>query len=296
MACTYAVLKIKKYNTNYWIFPLVFLATFICCNHSDNDDLSKDSITFTVIGDVPYNGEQRAGLIKLIAKHNSISNSEFVVHVGDIRPGSAACDEYDYQDIDNILRKFQVPTFVVLGDNEYSGCTNPLQGLEYWHKYFLHYNENWSNEIPIKYQTERIENFSWVKNKVLFIGINLIGSSVHDKNEWQNRLLDNGNWVHQLVESQKNSVEAVVIFGHANMIEEGPSKFVPFTDLFTAAAQSFGKPVLYVQGDGHYWIMDKPWKEQNITRVQLIGGATAAKIIVDIHRDYPFIIDENFLD
>lgn len=296
MPYTNTTLKLLKSSIKYWTFPVLILLTFVCCDHLDNDDLSKDSISFTVIGDVPYNREQRSGLIKLVTKHNAISNSRFVVHVGDIKPGTAACEEYDYQDIDNILRKFQVPTFVVLGDNEYSGCASPAQGLEYWNKYFLHYSDNWSFDAPITYQTERVENFSWVMNKVLFIGINLIGSSVHDKNEWQNRLLDNGNWVSQLIDQQKDLAEAVVIFGHANMIEEGPEKFKPFTDLFTAAAQSFGKPVLYVQGDGHYWIEDKPWKEQNITRIQVIGGATAAKIIVDIQRDYPFIFDEAYLD
>ena len=130
----------------------------------------------------------------------------------------------------------------------------------------------------------------------MFIGINLIGSSVHDKNEWQNRLIDNGNWVKQLMESQKDLVEAVVIFGHANMIEEGAAKFEPFTDIFTASANSFGKPVLYVQGDGHYWIEDRPWREQNITRIQIKGGATAAKIIVDIQLEFPFVFDKNYLN
>jgi len=296
MPFTHSTLTLVKSGLKYWTFPLLFLLIFNSCYYSDNDDLSKDSITFTVIGDVPYNGEQRLELIKLITKHNAISNSEFVVHVGDIKPGTVDCQEYFYQDMDNILKKFMAPTFVVLWDNEYSGCANPVQGLEYWKKYFLHYSENWNFDIPITYQSERDENFSWVMNKVLFIGINLIGSSVHDKNEWQNRLLDNGNWVSQLIENQKNLVEAVVIFGHANMIEEGPEKFIPFTDIFTSAAKSFGKPVLYLQGDGHYWIKDKPWKEQNITRVQVKGGATAAKIIVDVHRDYPFIFDESFLD
>jgi hypothetical protein len=79
-------------------------------------------------------------------------------------------------------------------------------------------------------------------------------------------------------------------------VEAGPDKFKPFTDLFRAAAKSFGKPVLMVQGDGHFWIKNKPWEEQNITRLQIDGRDTAVKITVDTDLDYPFAFDRGFLD
>ncbi|WP_157943852.1 metallophosphoesterase [Arenibacter hampyeongensis] len=266
---------------------------------SNTDDVPADEslpITFTAIGDVPYNEEQRLGLIDIISKHNTTTDSEFVIHVGDIKPGAIACDEEVYLDVADILKTFKVPTFIVLGDNEYNDCEDPEQGLEYWNKYFLHFNENWSFEPQITYQTERPENFSWVKNKVLFVGLNLVGSQVHDSIEWKDRLTQNGLWVKTLLEDQKNMVDAMVVFGHANIVEAGPEKFKPFTDLFRAASQSFGKPVLMVQGDGHFWIKNKPWPEQNITRLQIDGRDTAVKITVDTNLDYPFLFDRNFLN
>ncbi|MBU2906314.1 MULTISPECIES: metallophosphoesterase [Arenibacter] len=293
----------KKSNFTHWIFMGAALLLFSCKDDQqpksmDNDELTEEStaISFTAIGDVPYDEEQRDGLIDMISRHNAIDPSEFVIHVGDIKPGAVECNETVYQDVSDILKTFEAPTFIVLGDNEYNDCTDPQQGLEYWNQYFLHFNENWAFEPAVTYQPERTENFSWIENKVLFIGVNLVGSQVHDSLEWQTRLTQNGQWVKKLLEEHLNKVEAMVVFGHANIVEAGPDKFKPFTDLFRSAAQSFGKPVLMVQGDGHFWIKNKPWPEQNITRLQIDGRDTAVKITVDTTLDYPFTFDRQFLD
>ncbi|SMG17808.1 metallophosphoesterase [Arenibacter troitsensis] len=303
MPYIYTSLTTLKSEVYYWILILTVLLFFSCrdSNGADShmDDVPSEeftSISFTAIGDVPYNNEQRDGLINIISRHNAIDPSEFVIHVGDIKPGAAECDETVYQDVSGILKTFEAPTFVVLGDNEYNDCTDPQQGLEYWNKYFLHFNENWTFEPTVIYQTERTENFSWTERNVLFIGVNLVGSQVHDPVEWQNRLTQNGQWIKRLLEEQVNKVEATVVFGHANIVEAGPDKFETFTDLFRAAALSFGKPILLVQGDGHFWIKNKPWPEQNITRLQIDGGDSAVKITVDTSLDYPFSFDRDFLD
>tara|TARA_R110001592_G_scaffold4120_5_gene23068 strand:- start:4072 stop:5013 length:942 start_codon:yes stop_codon:yes gene_type:complete len=303
MPCTYTSLTPLKSGVKYWILIISILLFFSCRENNGSDSSTDDtpseeftSISFTAIGDVPYNNEQRDGLIDIISRHNAIDPSEFVIHVGDIKPGAAECDETVYQDVSGILRTFEAPTFIVLGDNEYNDCSNPQQGLEYWNKYFLHFNENWTFEPTVIYQPERTENFSWTQKNVLFIGVNLVGSQVHDSLEWHNRLVQNGQWVKKLLEEQVDNVEAMVVFGHANIVEAGPDKFKPFTDLFRSAAQSFGKPVLMVQGDGHFWIKNKPWPEQNITRLQIDGRDTAVKITVDTSLEYPFSFDRHFLD
>lgn len=281
---------------------VVSLFLFSCRNDQHSKTIDKEltqentTISFTAIGDVPYNNEQRDGLIAIISKHNALDPSEFVIHVGDIKPGALECNESIYEDVSGILKMMEAPTFIVLGDNEYNDCTDPKQGLEYWNKYFLHFNENWVFEPTVTYQPGRTENFSWIDHKVLFIGINLVGSQVRDSLEWNNRLTQNGLWIKKLSEEQVNNVEAMVVFGHANILEAGPDKFKPFTDLFRTAALSFGKPVLMVQGDGHFWIKNKPWPEQNITRIQIDGGDTAVKITVDTSLDYPFSFNKDFLD
>lgn len=270
-----------------------------CSNDKEKNNTPKETIEpviFTAIGDVPYSDWQRDTIAKVITKHNQIAKSEFVIHVGDIKTGQTPCEESIYQDVSNLLKEFTVPTFIILGDNEYNDCADPAQGLAWWNQYFLNFHKKWSFEPVVDTQTVRPENFSFIKNKVLFIGINIVGSSAHDQNEWDTRLTDNANWVKQKLETHKDDVEAVVVFGHANITELDPDKFNTFTIPFRAAAVSFGKPVLYLQGDGHVYYKNKPWPEQNITRVQIDGGHRALEVTVDANKSYPFSFNGRYLD
>ena len=257
---------------------------------------ADEATVFTVIGDVPYNAEQKEGLINFIDNHNSKSRSEFVVHVGDIKPGGDACDEGIYQEVSEILGDFETPTFIVLGDNEYNDCDDPEDALSLWNTYFLDFHDNWDFPHTVIHQEKRPENFAWVENAVLFLGLNLVGSSVHDQVEWDKRLTDNAEWVEEQFELYKNSIETAVLFGHANITDVGPEKFQRFTDRFRAAGKVLNKPILYMQGDGHFWLQNRPWPEQNIVRVQIEGGAKAVQVKVDPKLEEPFVFDRAFLD
>lgn len=303
-------------KTAFYLFFCLSLA--VCCSSSSDDkntqsdddkpvgevDSTKtvDSVqtftttVFTVIGDVPYNDDQRVGLIAMIDAHNTNATSEFVVHVGDIKSGAAPCDEGVYEDVSGLLKNFKTPTFMLLGDNEYNDCDNPEDALALWNQYFLHFNENWEFSHTVEYQEERSENFTWVENGVLFLGLNLVGSSVHDQAEWDKRLADDSTWVEEQFNIYGEKIEAAVLFGHANMTEVGPEKFKPFTDRFRASAKAFGKPVLYMQGDGHFWFENRPWPELNILRVQIDGGANAVQVTVNPNLEVPFVFDREFLD
>jgi len=263
----------------------------------DSSLIKLDTVVFSVIGDVPYNAEQRDGLIAMIQTHNQKAQSEFVVHVGDIKAGADPCDEAVFEDVSDILKEFSTPTFMLLGDNEYNDCSDPIAALQLWNQYFLNFHQNWTVDQTISYQENRSENFAWVQDKVMFLGLNLVGSNVHDEDEWDTRLTDNGNFLRDFVTTHRDSSEALVIFGHANMFDLGPDKFQTFTNVMKSVAEGFEKPVLYMQGDGHFWFLNKPYPEQqNITRVQIEGGATAVQVTVNPNLEQPFIFDRNFLN
>tara|TARA_R110002049_G_scaffold293156_4_gene478031 strand:- start:12061 stop:12942 length:882 start_codon:yes stop_codon:yes gene_type:complete len=291
-------------NNTYWFrFTIVstsLLFSFSCSSDNKRADQPVDKIidpvVFTAIGDVPYGEWQRDSIKKVIATHNTRAKSEFVIHVGDIKTGQTACTDAVYKDASEILKAFNTPTFIVLGDNEYNDCTKPDEGLALWNSYFLKFNTNWTFPHTINYQSNRPENFSWIQNKVLFLGINIVGSSVHDEQEWKTRLTDDANWVKQHIETEKENVNAVVVFGHANITEGDPTKFKPFTDVFRNTAATFGKPVLYLHGDGHIWYTNKPWPEKNIIRVQIDGGHRAVEITVNPNNKNPFSYNRTFLD
>ncbi len=144
------------------IFLCIAVFALLSCK-KDNDVIDNPkatTIVFTVIGDVPYDLTQREGLVDLISKHNAQNASEFIVHVGDIKPGKDPCNESVYQDVSTLLQKFKKPTFIVLGDNEYNDCDNPTQALHFWNTNFLHFNEHWTFNHQISYQNNRNENFS----------------------------------------------------------------------------------------------------------------------------------------
>jgi len=293
-----------KNNRRFLFYILVCLSFILSCAESKNnnskseesEEESTSRVKFTVIGDVPYTDEQREDLVSFIDAHNSKSKSEFLVHVGDIKAGKTPCDEDIYKDVSSILKEVSVPTFIILGDNEYNDCDDPDQGLAFWNTYFLHLNKNWDFKHEIAYQENRTENFSWSENGVLFIGINLVGSQVHDLEEWDTRLLDNAKWVEKLLKEHKASTKAAIVFAHANIVEGGPKKFEPFTRSFRAAAKTYGMPLLFVHGDGHSWIKDKPWGEKNILRVQVDNGAKHVQVTVNTTLDDPFVFDRNFLN
>ena len=300
---------VSIYSLSSTLVTIFLAVTVVGCSGSSDDKVLPtdengggaqiDSIAitqFTVIGDVPYNAEQKEGLIALIDVHNAKSKSEFVVHVGDIKPGGDVCDESVYEEVNRILRKFESPTFIILGDNEFNDCDIPEDGLALWRTYFLDFHNNWNFLYAVENQEERPENFAWVENRVLFLGLNLVGSSVHDQMEWHNRLADDAEWVEQQFEQQKDSIEVAVLFGHANMTELNPEKFEPFTERFRKASVVLDKPVLYLQGDGHFWFENKPWPEKNIVRVQIEGGANAVQVTINPNLENPFNFDREFLN
>jgi len=98
-----------------------------------------------------------------------------------------------------------------------------------------------------------------------------------------------------LREDHGPEVGAAVISGHAN-----PSgKHAPFVIPFRAAADAFGKPVLYIHGDGHIWTHDHPWPATNILRVQVDSGGKADPVEVTVDTTLegePFIFDRTPFD
>lgn len=69
-----------------------------------------------------------------------------------------------------------------------------------------------------------------------------------------------------------------------------------FFDAFRLSAQSFEKPVLYMNGDLHSWLVDKPFPADapNVTQVQLEGGsAPPVQVTIDHSAAEVFAIEQN---
>jgi hypothetical protein len=88
----------------------------------------SQSLTFAVIGDLPYDrfsindrGQFKAfeGLVDAITQDRSL---QVLFHVGDIRSGTQPCHEAYNESIAKVLQKITIPVIYTPGDNEWADC------------------------------------------------------------------------------------------------------------------------------------------------------------------------------
>ncbi len=267
---------------------LLLLCSFAFAQEKTTPESSvQKRVTFYVMGDVPYVPKEDALLPRQIKALPE--DAEFVVHVGDIKGGKAACDEGVYQKVSYMLNQSKAPVFIIPGDNEWNDCVNPAEAWQFWDQYFMRFDRRWNHKLPVFRQLEREENFSFVKGDVLFVGINIVGGKIHDAAEWKQRHADNLEWLRNNVRRFGNEVSSLVLFGHAKPISAHNDFFGPFSQ----TAIKFKKPILYLHGDGHKWIYDRPFAAKNILRIEVDQGGIAPplKVTITDHQTSPFQLD-----
>jgi len=298
--------------------PAILLISLIgisgCGRTPDTTDLKpieSPLVTFAAMGDVPYglNPEEVAAekviLRRQIADLNKNADIEFVVHVGDIKKGAPQCLPEVYETVVGILRKSTHPVFIIPGDNEWNDCQKPEEAWKQWITNFTRFDENWPNSLGVVRQPEREENFAFLHNRVLFIGINLVNGKVHDFEEWESRIEDDRKWLERQFQLHSKDANAAVLFIHANPGKKMDGEFqyskqafrplIEYLDKDTAA--DFPKPILLIHGDGHKWIKDHPFPSagDRITRIQVTQGGLEAPLKVEVMDDptNPFRLTRN---
>ncbi len=245
-------------------------------------------IIFSVIGDVPYSTGEKADFQQHMNNHDLYSPSEFLAHIGDIKSGGGSCVESWYRDMATSLRSLSVPAFIVPGDNEWNDCSNPTQAWAYWVTHLLAVEQNACGVPLVTRQIVRPENFAFVKNGVLFIGINKVAGGLGGGEE-QTRLQQDADWITYQFQTKGSAVRAAVIFAQAYSSS-------PLTSQLSAAAGAFAKPVLYIHGDGHSWTQDFPFSAPNIMRIEVNRGTASdppVQITVTMNAANMFLINRD---
>ena len=135
------------------------------------------------------------------------------------------------------------------------------------------------------------ENVRWIEKNVMFIGLHVVGSnnnwgrtSAADA-EYAARNAANLDWLNDsFALATANQNRAVMVVIQANPNFELPATSLQRTGFndFLAALQtatiSYGRPVVLVHGDSHYFRIDKPMigarsgrRVENFTRVETFG-------------------------
>ena len=255
-----------------------------------------EPIIFSAMGCGPYTPPDKPAVVFYVQQENRERISEFMVHLGDVlkspqvkQPKDDAANpgevkgpppdqmptEADYRWVADLLtRSNTIPTWIVVGDNEWSDLEDPAQGWIWWQKYYARLEEHFTPAWKTERQPERLENFAFVRKGVAFIGINLPGGRIHDASEWAVRLPQDADWIKQvLTRPSMSDVRAAVVLCQANPFTikagEPKDKFKAFLVPFRQAAADWKQPLLFLHSDGHVWVDDQPWPEKNIRRIQV---------------------------
>lgn len=269
------------------VLVLVFSGSF-AWGHDRSDDL-----IFAAIGDGPYAGNEWEMLEEQLALVNGVKRISFLAHVGDIWHGSDALPGKHYTRVADMLKTSKKPVYIIPGDNEWNDLEEPDIGWGHWAREFMGFERHFKRVAETAHQDVRPENYAFVKEGVLFVGINLVGGRVHDEAEWKTRLEQDADWVKEHLKGRKDEVRAAVIVGHARP----DGKHDAFFDRFRKQVKKFEKPVLYLHGDGHVFDVNHPWGDYpNLWKVQIDQVKRNPPLQIRVTHDAgePFRFDRTF--
>lgn len=268
--------------------PTAMPSDYPSANPSTFPTSSDQVTTFYAIGDVPYTPAQA---VKLKSQMLELpGDAEFLIHVGDIRAedNHQVCVKQEYESVASILRLSHAPVFIVLGDNDWNDCPDQDAGLAFWKADFLNFQSRyWNHTFKVINQPGRPENFAFEHKGTLFVGLNLVGGAVRSTLEWSTRLTDEVNWtmdlIRQFAVSTSPKVGRVILFGQAFPTDDHRPFFEPLTR-FIADELHNGIPILYIHGDGHYWLYEPSFYGQpSFLRIMVSGKAVDPALQVVVH-------------
>jgi hypothetical protein len=266
---------------------------------------------FAIIGDLPYNAQEEAKFLELIAAIDR-ARVVFVVHNGDFKSGATPCtDELFYQRY-GLFQTFKHPLIYVFGDNEWTDChrigSEPRDRLAKLREIFtqgtislghdpLHLARQSDNPLYSKFR----ENVRWSVGSATFVGLNIPGSNnnfpttlpsgatVGNLEEYTERNAANLAWMREsFALATQDGRRGLMLFMQGNPFPYTPndSNLKGFEEFLVALEEEtlkFGKPVVLAHGDSHYFRVDKPLLRSgrggnrrsrivNFTRVENFGS------------------------
>ena len=132
---------------------------------------------------------------------------------------------------------------------QYNDCPDFDQAYSFWNEYLVGYEtRHWPSPAWTvnRYTGVLDENWAFTVHKTLFIGINLVGGTVHDTTEWAIRQTADLEWIDLQVDAAKQNgdMELLVVFAHADpSISTNDPFYNPF---FENVRSSYNVPTVLV--------------------------------------------------
>ena len=289
---------------------------------------SAQSVSFGLIGDMPYSDWERAHLPELLADMDR-EELAFVVHDGDIKSGGSVCSDAVLRDILGVFQASKTPLVYVPGDNEWTDCHrannggyDPVERLQKLRELFfagdtalgqraLHLERQSRDPAFASYR----ENVRWEAGGALFVGLNLPGSenNFHGSTkgggpvpEFLQRSAANRVWLAQaFAHARSKKLAGILIVIQANPGFEAANQghpqpgYAAFLTQLREETQAFAGPVVLVHGDSHWQRINQPLRDpvsqqviSNFTRVETFGypffGWVKASVVAGDPRVFRF--------
>ncbi|WP_206171772.1 hypothetical protein [Thiorhodococcus mannitoliphagus] len=258
------------------------LSWLLCCLPMG---ASADGLRFFVVGDLPYRASEGPQLDMLL--DNAVAQgSPFLVHLGDIKSGSAPCTDDNLEAIAQRFRAQRVPVLYTPGDNEWTDChrkgaggLDPLARLERVRELFFRHPgvlrlDSLGPVHPLGQGLAETypEIYSFVRDGVMIVALHVVGSDNNNRKRDAQAMADlrgrdqaNAamlDWA--AAEAEARGVRAMVILFHADPLFErrrASKGFAATLDALVALSAKYSGQVLLVHGDTHRFRHDRPLRD-----------------------------------
>ena len=281
---------------------IVLLATLAGCTAHIPPPLPsafRPPLSFALIGDTPYNEAEAVSLDAMLDQMNR-EELAFVIHVGDITSGRGPCTDEWLEARRRQFERSMHPFVIIPGDNDWVDCHrsgfDPVERLRKFRELFESGDVSLGGrKIALERQSGRYaeyrEHIRWIAGNVLFLGLNVQGSN---NNLGRNAAMDAEHdarmaavfaWLEDSLKlARTRNLAGMLIFAQGDPDFEGKTRrrhdgFSGFRDALRDLALKFGKPILFVNGDTHFYKLDKPLVDPqsglpipNFTRVVVFGS------------------------
>jgi hypothetical protein len=251
-------------------------------------------LVFAVVGDVPYGKKALARFPELVKSIES-SPSEFVIHIGDIKGGSATCSDEMLSSRIQAIDAINKPVVYIPGDNDWTDCHRrgagrfaPLERLSFLRQqaYPVTGQSLGHPAMAVQSQASQVgfeefpEHQRWTANNTAFIALHVLGSAngfegfsgrtKADDAEVKRRINASIQWLSfSMALANSSEAQAIVVAIHGNPLALSPSRaarydvqpFAGIMAVLTQQAALFAKPVLLIHGDTHSYKFDQPFTD-----------------------------------
>lgn len=265
--------------------------------------------TFAALGDTPYNAEEEARLVPLIADLNR-NDLAFVIHIGDFKSGWSNCSDELYRERREWFGLSHHPFVYIPGDNDWTDCWRgpaggyqPLERLRRLRELFFSQPRSLGQRaIDLEQQTRSSspqpypEHARWIHRRIVFLTVNVPGGDNNlqrDRAEFAARDAAVRQWIGESFRiGHARQLAGVVIAMQANpWAAAGPRRdgYAPLLETLQREAREFRGEVLLIHGDTHRFRVDRPLVDPdtqqplaNFTRVEVFGSPSVNWVRVTV--------------